>query len=79
MSVDVTRDSPAWQPLTEEAEEAVTEALRELALWLYRRLEADYDHLTSDGPSRRGSSSTRIRSRKEGGGSGNGGQDAKFI
>ena len=48
MSVDVTRDSPTWQAPTEGAEETVTEALRDLARWLYRQLEAEYDHLTSD-------------------------------
>ncbi len=48
MSVDVTRDSPAWQPPTEDAEEIVTEDLRDLARWLYLQLEAEYDHLTSD-------------------------------
>jgi hypothetical protein len=48
MSVDVTRDSPNWQPPTEDAEEIVTEALRDLARWLYRQLEAEYDQLTSD-------------------------------
>jgi hypothetical protein len=48
MAVDVTRDSPTWQPPTEDAEETVTEALRDLARWLYRQLEAEYDHLTSD-------------------------------
>ena len=48
MSIDVTRDSPTWQPPTEDAEETVTEALRDLARWLYRQLEAEYDHLTSD-------------------------------
>jgi hypothetical protein len=26
----------------------VTEALRDLARWLYRQLEAEYDHLASD-------------------------------
>ena len=26
----------------------VTEALRDLANWLYRQLEQEYDHLTSD-------------------------------
>ena len=30
------------------AEDVVTEALRDLARWLYRQLEAEYDHLTSD-------------------------------
>ena len=49
MSVDVTRDGPTWQPPTEAAEEIVTEALRDLARWLYRQLEVEYDHLTSDG------------------------------
>ncbi len=48
MSVDVTRNSPTWQPPTEDAEGIVTEALRDLARWLYRQLEAGYDHLTSD-------------------------------
>lgn len=48
MSVDVTRDSATWQPPTEDAEEIVTEALRDLARWLYRQLQAEYDHLTSD-------------------------------
>ncbi|SIS91412.1 antitoxin of toxin-antitoxin stability system [Phaeovulum vinaykumarii] len=48
MSVDVTRDSPSSQPPTEDAEEIVTEALRDLARWLYRQLQAEYEHLTSD-------------------------------
>ncbi len=48
MSVDVTRDSPTWQPPTDGTEEIVTEALRDLARWLYRQLQAEYDHLTSD-------------------------------
>jgi hypothetical protein len=48
MSVDVTRDSPTWQPPTEDADEIVIEALRDLARWLYRQLQAEYDHLTSD-------------------------------
>ena len=26
----------------------MTETLRDLARWLYRQLEAEYDHLTSD-------------------------------
>ena len=26
----------------------MTEALRDLARWLYRQLEVEYDHLTSD-------------------------------
>jgi len=39
MSVSVERDSPSWQPMTDGAEEAVIEALRDLARWLYRQLE----------------------------------------
>ncbi len=38
---------PGSRP-TEDAEEIVTKALRDLARWLYRQLEAEYDHLTSD-------------------------------
>jgi hypothetical protein len=48
MSVDVTRDSATWQPPTKDAEEIVTEALRDRARRLYRQLEIEYDHLTSD-------------------------------
>jgi hypothetical protein len=48
MLVDVTRDGAAWQPPTGDAEEIVTEALRDLARWLYRQLQTEYDHLTSD-------------------------------
>ncbi len=48
MSVDVTRYSTTWQPPADDAEEIVTEALRDLARWLYRQLQVEYDHLTSD-------------------------------
>lgn len=48
MSVDVTRDNPTGQPPTDDAEEVVTEIFRDLARWLYRQLQAEYDHLTSD-------------------------------
>lgn len=48
MSIDVSRDSPTGQPPAEGSEETVVEALRDLARWLYRQLEAEYDHLTSD-------------------------------
>ncbi len=34
--------------MTADAEETVIEALRDLALWLYRQLEREYDYLTSD-------------------------------
>jgi hypothetical protein len=68
--MDVTRDSPTWQPPTEDAEEIVIEALRDLARWLYRQLEANTTTSPRTRPSRRGSSSTSTPSRKEGGGSG---------
>ena len=34
--------------MTADAEEIVIEALRDLARWLYRQLEREYDYLTSD-------------------------------
>ncbi|MFU0506392.1 antitoxin of toxin-antitoxin stability system [Pseudaminobacter sp. NGMCC 1.201702] len=48
MSISVERDSPSWQDMTADAEEAITEALRDLARWLYQQLEREYDHLSSD-------------------------------
>ena len=48
MTIEVERDSPTWQPPTDDAEDAVTEAMRDLARWLYRQLRAEYEHLTSD-------------------------------
>ena len=36
------------QPPTEDAEEIVTEVMRDLARWLYGQLQAEYEHLTSD-------------------------------
>jgi hypothetical protein len=48
MSIEVERDSPTGQAPTEGSEETVVEALRDLARWLYRQLQAEYDHLTSD-------------------------------
>jgi hypothetical protein len=48
MSVDVTRDSTTWQPPTDDEEEIVTKALRDLARWLYRQLQVEYDDLNSD-------------------------------
>ena len=48
MAIEVERDSPTWQPPTDDAEDAVTEAMRDLARWLYRQLRAEYEHLTSD-------------------------------
>jgi hypothetical protein len=48
MTIDVARDSPTGQAPTEGSEETVVEALRDLARWLYRQLEGEYDFLTSD-------------------------------
>ena len=48
MAIEVERDSPTWQPMTDGAEDTVTEALRDLARWLYRHLRSEYEHQTSD-------------------------------
>ena len=49
MAIEVERDSPTWQPPTNGAEDALIEALRDLARWLYRQLQSEYEHQTSDG------------------------------
>ena len=48
MIIDVTRDSPVAQEIIGDAEAVVIGALRDLADWLYRQLELEYDYLTSD-------------------------------
>ncbi|CAM3041636.1 MULTISPECIES: hypothetical protein [Bacteria] len=48
MTISVERDGPNGQDGTPTAEDDVTEALRDLARWLYRRLEAEYDFQTAD-------------------------------
>lgn len=48
MRIAVERDSPTGQDMAPDAEDIVTEALRDLARWLYRRLEREYEYLTSD-------------------------------
>jgi hypothetical protein len=48
MAITVERDSPTWQDMTSDAEDEVIAALRDLARWLYRRLNAEYEYLTSD-------------------------------
>ena len=48
MSISVERDSPTYQDMTVDAEEIVIEALRDLARWLYRQLEREYEYLSSD-------------------------------
>ena len=48
MDISVERDSPNWQSMTDGAEDAVIECLRDLANWLYRQLEREWDHMMSD-------------------------------
>ncbi len=48
MAISVERDSPTWQDVTAGAEGIVTEAFRDLARWLYRQLEREYEYQTSD-------------------------------
>jgi hypothetical protein len=48
MAIAVDRDSPTGQDMTADAEDVVAQALRDLARWLYRQLEREYEHLTSD-------------------------------
>ena len=48
MEIDVERDSPTWQPIAESSDDDVTEALRDLAHWLYRQLQDSYEAETSD-------------------------------
>ena len=48
MMIEVERESPFGQPMTGDAEAAVVEALRDLARWLYRQLDCEYAHITSD-------------------------------
>ena len=48
MEVDVERDSPTWQPIADDTEDVVIDALRDLAHWLYRELQDAYEAETSD-------------------------------
>ncbi len=48
MAISVERDSPTWQEMTAGAEDAVVEALRDLARWLYRQLEREYEYQSAD-------------------------------
>ncbi|MGM5030053.1 antitoxin of toxin-antitoxin stability system [Tardiphaga sp. 862_B3_N4_1] len=48
MSISAERDSATWQDMTADAEDTVLEAMRDLARWLYRQLEIEYEHQTSD-------------------------------
>jgi hypothetical protein len=49
MEISVERDNPAARNMTAGAEDAVTEALRDLARRLYRQLEREYEYQASDG------------------------------
>jgi hypothetical protein len=48
MAITVERDSPNHQDMTADAEDTVIELLRDLARWLYRQLEREYEFQTSD-------------------------------
>lgn len=48
MAVSVERASDTCQPPTRDAEEIVAEALRDLARWLYRQLEQEYEYQISN-------------------------------
>lgn len=48
MEISVERSSDRDQPPTADAEDGVSEALRDLARWLYRQLEQEYDHQMSN-------------------------------
>ena len=46
MEIVVNRESP--QSVTAKDEQGIAEALRDLARWLYRQLEREYEYQTSD-------------------------------
>lgn len=48
MAIMVERHSPSGQDITTDSEAAITEAILELARWLYGWLESDYEWQTSD-------------------------------
>lgn len=48
LTISVERDSPTRQDMTPDAEDAVIEAFRDLACWLYRQLEREYEFQTGD-------------------------------
>lgn len=48
MAIAVERDGVGSQAMTADAEDEVGEALRDLARWLYRQLEREFDYLNSD-------------------------------
>ncbi len=48
MTVTAERDHPFHPAMTDNAEDVLTEAFRDLARWLYRKLRTEYEYLTSD-------------------------------
>lgn len=48
MDISVESDSPVCQDMTASADEIVIQCLRDLAHWLYRQLEREWDYMTSD-------------------------------
>lgn len=48
MDITVERDSPLYLAMTVDAEEAVTECLRDLADWLYRQLDREWEYMMTD-------------------------------
>lgn len=48
MSVTAERDHPYHPAMTDDADAILTEAFRDLARWLYRQLEKEYEFQTSD-------------------------------
>ncbi|MFC3443850.1 antitoxin of toxin-antitoxin stability system [Sphingobium rhizovicinum] len=48
MQIAVRRESATGQDMSDADEEIVIDALRDLARWLYRQLEAEYDFITAD-------------------------------
>lgn len=48
MRIDVSRDSPSGQDMTADAENAIIDVLRDIARWLYRSLEKEWDYQSSD-------------------------------
>jgi hypothetical protein len=48
MEISVDRESPTSQGMTGGGEDVVITALRDLARWLYRQLEREYEYQTSD-------------------------------
>ena len=48
MSIEVALDSSDVRGMIADAEDRVIELMRDLARWLYRQLEREYEYLTSD-------------------------------